>query len=154
MQRRATVKVAAAAAFDKSEEGDLPLFASVSNSKTVQPWERNKVVNRSRLGVLALEEQVHRNVQEKLRKAGEIGDRFKDHGSQQILEEALDESKQILKAITKHEEARQGRLDAAKAESWERPWEMAQNLHLRRRQARQKEQIDCQLLEMGKWSQR
>ena len=153
-ERRATKKVAAAAAFDNSEEGDLPLFASVSNAKTVQPWDRNKVVNRSRLGVLGLEEQVNRNVEEKLRKAGEIGDRFKDHGSQKILEEAFDESKQILNAIAKHDTARRDRLEAAKKESWQRPWEIEQNLHLRRRQARQKEQIDTQLLEIGKWSQR
>jgi hypothetical protein len=67
------------------------------------------------------------------------------------LQEALAESTDILKVITKHEEVRQDRLEAAKTASWERPWEVAQNTHLRRQRARQSEQVECQLMEMGKY---
>lgn len=145
--------MAAASAFDNTEENDLPLFACVSNLKNVHAWERNKAVNRTRTGILGLEEQVNRNVQEKLRKTGEVGERFKDHGSEKVLQDALDESTEILKVVAKHEEVRQDRLEAAKNASWQRPWEIAQNNHLQRRRARQSEQIECQPIEMGKWSQ-
>ena len=55
--------------------------------------------------------------EEKLRAKGEIGDRFKDHGSMQVLEEVLGESKDICRQNDAHQAVRQLRLDTVSVRS-------------------------------------
>lgn len=54
--------------------------------------------------------------EEKLRAKGEIGDRFKDHGSMQVLEEVLGESKDICRQNDAHQVVRQLRLETVRVE--------------------------------------
>ena len=80
---------------------DLPLFARVSELTDVPAWEANKAINRSKGGMLNLRQQVSKNLEDKQRAAGVIGDRFRDHGSHEVLQETLDKSTDVIR-ISEH----------------------------------------------------
>ena len=97
---------------------DLPLFARVSELTDVPAWEANKAINRSKGGMLNLRQQVSKNLEDKQRAAGVIGDRFRDHGSHEVLQETLDKSTDVIRISEEHATRHKHRRDAAKAFSW------------------------------------
>ena len=97
---------------------DVPLFARVSELTDVPAWEANKAINRSKGGMLNLRQQVSKNLEDKQRAAGVIGDRFRDHGSHEVLQETLDKSTDVIRISEEHATRHKHRRDAAKAFSW------------------------------------
>ena len=106
---------------------ELPLFARVSQH--VETHELDKVISRSRDAVVGLRNQVEKKAGDKLRVAGEIGERFKDHGSMQVVQEALDESQHILKGVARQKLAvNLRRAEAAEVNCVHAMWSLSHTL--------------------------